>query len=328
MTDAYRFLRHVYRDDHLRARSEQRRIGKDLLHYARNRSLLPLERMLRHRYRGARYPVVFIVGVPRSGTTLLYQLIARFLRVGYITNRMARYWMTPIAGAMLSGRIDRSQIELESSYGAGTTDMSPHEFSWFWQFYGYMHDHDDLDDRTLSEMDWRAITASLSGLAEYSQAPLVLKSLNYVNYHIRWLQRQMPQAKFLWIDRNDVATARSILSVREGRYGDSSIWWSVRPRDFREWAERPPEEQVAHQVSDIRSSIQDAFSSRDTSAAFRTSYESLVSSPARVVSEVAEFLGVNIIDRGSLERLQLDPSSAPADSQLEKRIVNAIGTCK
>jgi hypothetical protein len=55
------------------------------------------------------------VGVPRSGTTLLYQLIARFLRVGFITNRMARYWMTPIAGAMLSGRIDRSQIELASS---------------------------------------------------------------------------------------------------------------------------------------------------------------------------------------------------------------------
>jgi hypothetical protein len=192
--------------------------------------------------------------------------------------------------------------------------MSPHEFSWFWQFYGYMHDHDDLDDRTLSEMDWRAITASLSGLAEYSQAPLVLKSLNYVNYHIRWLQRQMPQAKFLWIDRNDVATARSILSVREARYGDSSIWWSVRPRDFREWAEQPPEEQVAHQVNDIRSSIQDAFSSLDTSTAFTTSYESLVSSPARVVSEVAEFLGVSIIDRGSLERFQLDPSSAPARS--------------
>ena len=312
----------------MRARSERRRFGKDLVRYARNRALLPLEWILQHRYREAHYPVVFIVGVPRSGTTLLYQLIARFLRVGYITNRMARYWMTPIAGAMLSGRVDRSQIELESSYGAGATNMSPHEYSWFWQFYGYMSDHDDLDEQALGKMDWRSITASLSGLAEYSQAPLVLKSLNSVNYQIRWLHRQMPQAKFIWIERDEVATARSILSVREARYGDSSIWWSVRPSDFREWTERSPEEQVAHQMDDIRGSIEDAFSSLDASSTFRTSYESLVSSPAQVLSKLAGFLGVSIVDRDALQLLRLNPSSARGDSQLEKRIVNALGACK
>ena len=328
MTDAYRFLRHVYRDDHMRARGERRRLGGDLVRYTRNRALLPLERMLQRRYQGTRYPVVFIVGVPRSGTTLLYQLIARFLRVGYITNRMARYWMTPIAGAMLSGGINRSQIDFESSYGAGATGMSPHEYSWFWQFYGHRCDHDDLDERTLDEMDWRSITASLSGLAEYSQAPLVLKSLNYVDYKIGRLHQQMPQAKFIWIERDEVATAKSILSVRKARYGDSSVWWSVRPSDFQDWTERPPEEQVAHQIDDIRGSIGDAFSSLDASATVRTSYESLVSSPAHVLSELAEFLGVSIVDRDSLQRLQLNPSSSQGDPQLEKRIANALGAYK
>jgi hypothetical protein len=328
MTNAYRFLRHVYRDDHMRPHGERRRIGRDLLYYARNRSLQPLECVLRRRYREAEYPIVFIVGVPRSGTTLLYQLMARFLRVGYITNRMAGYWMTPIAGAMLSGRIDRSQIELASRYGAGSTDMSPHEFSWFWQFYGYMTEHDHLDDRALSKIDWKSITASLSGLAEYAQAPLVLKSLNYVDYHISWLQRQIPRAKFVWIERDDIAASGSILGVREARYGDASIWWSVRPRDFHEWAERPPEEQVAHQVRDIKGSIEEAFSGLDSSTAFRTSYESLVASPARVVSELSEFLGASIVDRDSLECLRLSQSSVSADSQLTKRIVNALEACR
>ncbi|NBO54134.1 MAG: hypothetical protein EBU84_05990, partial [Actinobacteria bacterium] len=41
-------------------------------------------------------PLVFIVGVPRSGTTLLSQLFSRFLDVGYIDNIVARFWANPV----------------------------------------------------------------------------------------------------------------------------------------------------------------------------------------------------------------------------------------
>jgi len=181
------------------------------------------------------------------------------------------------------------------------------------------------DEQALAAIDWRSIRASLSGLAEYSRAPLVLKSLNFVDYQIPCLRRQIPKAKFIWIERDDVATARSILEVRTTRYGDPSIWWSVRPRDFRHWAERPAEEQVAHQLTDIKSSIQSAFSSLEPSAAIKTSYETLVSSPARVMLDLAEFLGVDFIDHDSLELLELNPSSARAERPLENRIVNALG---
>jgi len=102
----------------------------------------------------------------------------------------------------------------------------------------------------------------------------------------------------------------------------------VRPRDFQQWAERPPEEQVAHQVSDIRTCIQESFSRLDSSTALRTSYEAVISSPVRVLSELSEFLGVGIVDRATLEHLHLTPSGARVESHLEKRIVNALGSCK
>jgi hypothetical protein len=325
MTNAYRFLRYVYQDNLLRAESERRNIGKDLFYYARNRALLPLESTLRHRYRGGHYPTVFIVGVPRSGTTLLYQLIARFLRVGYITNRMARYWMTPIAGAVLSGEVDRSQIQFASSYGAAKGPMAPHEFSWFWQHYGCTADHDHQDEQSLRKMEWSNISSSLSGLAEYWQMPLVLKSLNYVDYHIPWIARQMPQSRFIWMQRDDVATAHSILKVRRDRYGDRSIWWSVRPHDFHEWTDRAPEDQVAHQIHDIKDSIRESFSSLDPNTTLTTSYETLTSSPAKVLSALSSFLGASIIDGDELERLQLKPNGTRIDLQLEQRIVSALG---
>jgi len=46
-------------------------------------------------------PILYIVGVPRSGTTLLSQLVSRYCPVGYINNLIARCWLRPprIAGA-------------------------------------------------------------------------------------------------------------------------------------------------------------------------------------------------------------------------------------
>lgn len=328
MTNAHRFFSHVYRDDRMRALSDRRRIRKDLLYYARNRSLQPVEWALQQRYRGSAHPVVFIVGVPRSGTTLLYQLMSRFLRVGYVTNRMARYWMTPIAGAILSGGIDRAEIGLESRFGVGGSEMSPHEFSWFWQFYGFMAEQDQFDERALEGVDWGKIARSLRGLAGYFDAPLVLKNLNYVDYQIAWISRKMPDAKFIWMRRDEAAAARSILKVREDRYGDRSLWWSVRPRDYESWAKRSPEDQVAHQVQDIGSAIERSFSSLDASKGFTTSYEELTASPSRVLSQLAEFLGVNMVDPASVEHLRLDRTPVSADQELEGRIAGALAARK
>ena len=74
----FRFFRAAYRDNRLRV-DASRRLVPDTLRYAINRALMAKERRLTTRYRVPGAPIIFIVGVPRSGTTLLYQLIARYL---------------------------------------------------------------------------------------------------------------------------------------------------------------------------------------------------------------------------------------------------------
>jgi ABC-type oligopeptide transport system ATPase subunit len=46
----------------------------------------------------------FIVGLPRSGTTLLSQLLAYSLDAGYTTNFAARFWLAPVHGLRLGRR--------------------------------------------------------------------------------------------------------------------------------------------------------------------------------------------------------------------------------
>jgi LPS sulfotransferase NodH len=305
---ALQFFRAVYWDNELRHGTIRRNLRGDLWLYLKNRALEPLDVLLRRRYARPDIPIVFIVGAPRSGTTVLYQLIADHLDVGFINNRMARYFAAPLVGAMLHGRTGGVHgLPLSSDYGRTDGDSSPHEFSWFWQYHGDFRLHDDLTDDELAQINWRPVKQSLEGLAGYFGRPLVIKNLNSVVYQIEWLKNLLPSDRFIWIQREDRYTVQSILHARQEQCGDRDVWWSVRPRDAREWRDKPAVDQVVHQVSDVCGAISRAFEripSRDT---LKLDYEELMLNPCATLMEVAEFIGADVADETRLQHLVLAP---------------------
>ena len=58
------------------------------------------------------FPIVFVVGLPRSGTTILTQLLSASLDVGIINNLIARFWLAPVTGIRLSKAILREQVNI------------------------------------------------------------------------------------------------------------------------------------------------------------------------------------------------------------------------
>ena len=84
---------------------------------------------------GIERPTIFIFGLPRSGTTLIYQLVSQCLDIGYINNLMARFWRAPIHGITLSQEVllSNTSNSYESDLGRTNAPNAPHEFSYFWQ---------------------------------------------------------------------------------------------------------------------------------------------------------------------------------------------------
>ncbi|HEY0712463.1 MAG TPA: sulfotransferase, partial [Polyangia bacterium] len=274
--------------------------------YAGNRLLEPIDRMLRRRFQRADLPIVFIVCVPRSGGTVLYQLLARFLDVAYINNRMARFWAAPVVGAWLYGRQRRESIEFRSSYGRSGGAAGPHEFAWFWHHHGPFDESDELSEAELASIDGPKLREALQGLAGFAGRPLVIKSIDYVNHQIAWLKRLLPTAKFVWIERDPARVLPSIVRARQTENRDPGAWWSTRPRDFRQWRQLPVAEQARRQIEHVREAIARGLAEVPPSDWLRITHEDLVAAPAATIARVAAFMGATVVDPGGLAALRLD----------------------
>lgn len=300
------FFRSIYADN--QARKDPRNLARDVIQYARNLALRPVETRLARRIAREDFPLVFIVGVPRSGTTLLYQLAARYLTVGYVTNFVARYWMAPVAGARRQRRRSggsRAEISFDSFLGRTDGEWAPHEFSWFFQHWLRFEEDDEPPEELLAGRDWSALRLELEGLAGFFAAPLVLKNLNFVDLNVTAFAGFLPQSKFIWIERDEAATVRSILASRVKRYGSDARWWSVRPRGYQRWLGRSPEEQVRLQVGAIRETLAASLGTLHPGRVLRLRYEDLVASPQRALAEVASHGEVRVDDSLGLSALRL-----------------------
>lgn len=252
---------------------------------------------------------MFIVGTPRSGSTLISQLLARCFEVAYVSNRVAPYWLCPIAGwervIESHGRPERASISVRSRHGSSSGPDDPHEFGYFFRTWMDLRKSDQLSEPALARCDWSELRSELGGLAGYFDAALVVKNLNAISFQIDAVAAEIPESRFLHVHRAREETVQSILRVRASLGGDIRDWWSIRPAEYREWSRLGARDQVELQVDSVRSAVESSLSRLDPGRSMEVPLELLQNDPRRALEALGPFLGAAPeLDRVPVEEVQ------------------------
>jgi Sulfotransferase family len=238
------------------------------------------------------YPTLHIVGVPRSGTTLLHQVVASGLDLGYVNNLVAGFWRAPVYGMTLSRKLglDAPGSSFASGFGRTHGIQEPHEFGYFWNDHLRYPDLSEQAPGHEDTIDWAHLRRVLVNMAHAGRRPMVFKPMLLV-WHLQRMAKVMPRTCFVWIRRDQKQTALSLLAMRQALFGDLEEWASLRPGGADWLADEPPWRQVAAQVVALERVLGRACEELGGESMLTLRYEELCASPHRALERIRDLLG-------------------------------------
>ncbi|WP_375788898.1 sulfotransferase [Bradyrhizobium sp. Pha-3] len=291
-------------------------VGKDIdqerLLEEVNGLVTPLQRELEATSAETQEPIVFILGPPRSATTLVSQLLQVTGAFSVITNLAAKFWMAPAFGLMLSSALipkdeDRTH-SFRSTRGSTQGLWEPHEFGYFWsRWFDLGQETHFLDSDVRRRIDAKGLIGAVRSMQAATNRPIVFKNNTWFSFQADLLADLFPHAVFVSCSRDAFFVAQSLWLQRLDLFGEPSGWWSVKPPDYAEIVKLPPLEQVARQAVSIEATTRDALRKVDPARVIEIEYERVSREPRKIISDIAELIG-----RRGGEALKVDIEKCPS----------------
>ena len=235
---------------------------------------------------------LFIVGLPRSGTTLLYQSLVSQFEIGFLHNHFNYLYGIPVR----LGRRNRSTTSLESNYGHVRGWHSPSEHFGIWRpvFGDNVSTGEIADSNSLSEPKVRCLQNVIYSLQNRSDNSYLFKCL-YLNLCITSLAQIFPRSAFIHLQREPDAVRRSMITGRS-KHGENE-WWSVKVPGWQEQLGQPIENQVDHQLSGLSRVIEDQLLQLESQRVLKLRYEELRSDIDTCIEQLSPWMNQHNIQR-------------------------------
>jgi hypothetical protein len=251
-------------------------------------------------------PLVLIVGAPRAGTTLVYQVLARYLPVTYFTNLSALFPRAPLTASWLFQRRSRTARASFHSYYGNTAGLAgPNDGFHVW-------------NRWLGTDRYRAperLEADvIAGMRQFFAAwtgtfgrPLLNKNNRNADC-VALLGRILPEAFFVVVRRDPVYVAQSLLIARQHIQGDKRRKWGLRSLD-QEVGTDPLAyvDSVCQQIVEIERKLGEECRTLPAARFIDVQYEHFCENPADLIEEISSRMWGAPIDT-TIVRRELDPT--------------------
>jgi hypothetical protein len=297
----------VSKDENNRAQDFKRNAGLEGLLQTLNDLLVCSEEAALEHYssKDEDYPIVFVMGAHRSGTTLFTQWLASSGAVSYPTNLLSRFYGAPVMGAQIQLVLTdprfnfrneildfNSSISFESENGKTKGALAPNEFWYFWRRFLPFGELEWLSNEELFRVvDREKLVTELATLTRVFGKPFALKSM-ILNYNIPFLDAIFKKALFVQIWRDPVTNVASILEARKRQFGSENEWYSFKIPEYRQLKDLDPITQSAGQLHYINKAVTQGMAVVDEPRKLVVQYEDFCQDPQKVFGQLVRKLNL------------------------------------
>lgn len=274
-------------------------------------------------------PAIWLIGLPRSGTTLLMQLLVAALDLGYVTNVAARLWRAPLVGIRLSAALlgQRRDRSFASDHGKTADPAGPHEFGYFWQERLCMTAVPPFNRAAVARaVDWAALRDCMDSMNVLFGRPALYKGM-HVGLFIDEFAAYFPRSVFVHLVRDPLEVAISLANARLRYYGSLETWWSLVVEDFATLSREPWWRQIGHQVAWLDGLHRAGLAALEPRRVISVDYAEVCAAPrevaAAIAARVTDWSGQPVGGGGEIPAY-FAPSTPAASAEMRARLVDGL----
>lgn len=250
---------------------------------------------------------VFIIGVPRTGSTFSYQLITNRYDVSYFDNLVDIMHSFPLTGFYYSYKLFvnkphncfKSKSGNTLSYGLHCPSEAGNYWYRFFEKQQYLVHPEDLSSGTKQQLK-----TELESIIKRYNKPLVIKNLAN-SLRLRLIRELFPDAKIIIIDRNEEDTCKSIAKIRKKKSFLLNEFWSVYPPEIGDIKFQNESELIQQQIKSVKGYIKHDIKQFPSENVLNIEYENLINDPEKVLKILDQFMEADLRENGCLpENLQ------------------------
>jgi len=275
-------------------------------------------------------PVVFVVGIHRTGSTLVSQFLADtfpFFPVGNFSTLFRKSSYLPYRMAMPFHRRGRKK-RYSNYYGISTGLFAIGDAYEFWdQWFG--RDHYTAGGLTHPHRA-ESLKKHVSAIHRASQRPLITKN-NRNSLMIDDFHRLFPHAFFVVVERQALSVIRSTVRASRDFFGMGNLWGLIPDESFDPGRYENLQEAATVQYLELKRKIDDQLGNLPDEAYMKVNYEEFCSNPGHIQEQIRERLKSKY-GIGRDEVVRKDPgissSSRLDNSGLDEQILHYLDKWK
>lgn len=237
-------------------------------------------------------PHIIICGPARSGTTLMYQVLAQNLNVAYVRNFTSAFSRSPVLASRLFTRKNtgRHKQDYENYYGKTAGMQSPSEANHLWNQWV---EPDSSEFRTVLSLEGATHMADFFTCFSASESKPTLSKNNNANAFADLVAQSLDNAYFICLTRETRYLAQSLLQARIEINGDIDQSYGVTQASSESMnmategdATNDPVKQVLKQIDYLNNLAKEQQEKLGAERFWIVDYEVFCNDPAALVKRV------------------------------------------